>query len=903
MQRAPSHAEHRVAARIRAILAGTILAAWGPASAAPLGESAGPAPGSPAGRSHDGKAANPLPGPIDGRLGRLERCDNFFINSALEGHGPLSAVWNVLFGDKDVPDGAWIWVQRGDPTLPRFRDATGRVAVSLAGDYPGGPIGGHPSAADPLPSRNALGDESVVNFEDYPDFHDSHDQNFYILLDPDPAQISVLSSFGIDSRGVRPSEDGHVPDTLEVEWETGILTSQLRGDGRFFPKWAWPVPGDRVWVNGHWIFDCGHPAEGKPLPPEQCLGGLPCNEKGLKTEIHPPRAIATMRQQTATPPTGGAPIPVTATDVYVHGRAGIVVDLLECGGRVVLDNRTCPTRSGETPRGSDSSDGNPGHDIALDHLGTPIDEDFHFTVCTPPLPPGGTVQGNPLTVWQESVASADTVGVPLRWERDIASGACATAGHGPYQVNVTIPLAGTGVTPDSVYARRIYAGWSARPRPLRRFRVTLESMELEDDLDHNTQLNPFEDDDCECVWFWSSIDRAPREVLRLSDHADNLQRMNDFGEGGTMTFSGAAWDFTVPDGEAFTFRTFGFDGGVGEEADDPKQDCLDDHFAHHDFGAHVDLDLRNIPDACIASLSVFDPQDAIDDPFDLLQREFGPKEITDTLGAWPLTGAAQVALASPRRCRVTYGLSPSTRTAKVRCDSAEQAREAYQEQGLIVLGVEEYNQYTLNLRIEALAADSDGDGLVDDLEQSTHHTDPLDADTDDDGLADGAELDTHQTDPLDPDGDDDSLSDGAEVDTHHTNPRDPDSDDDRLPDGVEVEVATDPLRSDSDRDGLADGRDPQFVINAVSALPVSAFSRPGRRAAILAGLARVERRIARRRLLSAVVELRTLRLRMDGCGRVADRRDWIVECVEQARIRRLLDLLLANLFRHERRPR
>ncbi|MEQ1501165.1 MAG: MopE-related protein [Myxococcota bacterium] len=131
--------------------------------------------------------------------------------------------------------------------------------------------------------------------------------------------------------------------------------------------------------------------------------------------------------------------------------------------------------------------------------------------------------------------------------------------------------------------------------------------------------------------------------------------------------------------------------------------------------------------------------------------------------------------------------------------------------------------------------DTDGDGLFDQDEIATHHTDPLDADTDDDTLSDGAEILVHHTDPLDRDTDDGTVPDGTELangtdpldptddlppgdsdgdglldqderDVYHTDPADPDSDDDLLPDGEEVlDADTDPLDADTDRGGIPDG--------------------------------------------------------------------------------------------------
>ena len=60
------------------------------------------------------------------------------------------------------------------------------------------------------------------------------------------------------------------------------------------------------------------------------------------------------------------------------------------------------------------------------------------------------------------------------------------------------------------------------------------------------------------------------------------------------------------------------------------------------------------------------------------------------------------------------------------------------------------------------AADTDGDGLEDNVELNEYETDPTAADTDEDGLEDSAELDVG-TDPREPDTDNDGLPDGAEV--------------------------------------------------------------------------------------------------------------------------------------------
>ncbi|MFD0894300.1 hypothetical protein KBB96_09815 [Luteolibacter ambystomatis] len=104
----------------------------------------------------------------------------------------------------------------------------------------------------------------------------------------------------------------------------------------------------------------------------------------------------------------------------------------------------------------------------------------------------------------------------------------------------------------------------------------------------------------------------------------------------------------------------------------------------------------------------------------------------------------------------------------------------------------------------------DGDGLSN-LQEFQRGTDPRDADSDNDGLADEVETNTHVfvgatdtgSDPLDADSDDDGLSDGAEI-TAGTNLFLADTDGDGLSDGAEITGGTNPLNADSDGDGLTD---------------------------------------------------------------------------------------------------
>lgn len=103
----------------------------------------------------------------------------------------------------------------------------------------------------------------------------------------------------------------------------------------------------------------------------------------------------------------------------------------------------------------------------------------------------------------------------------------------------------------------------------------------------------------------------------------------------------------------------------------------------------------------------------------------------------------------------------------------------------------------------APVADWDYDGLSNERERGTYHTDPENPDTDGDGLYDGEEATLH-TNPLLRDTDGDGLLDGEEVHRWGTNAGDADSDGDGLSDLKETVLGTFPTKSDSDSDGLND---------------------------------------------------------------------------------------------------
>ncbi len=361
---------------------------------------------------------------------------------------------------------------------------------------------------------------------DTPANHYSHDLDFKIQLDP--GQDDLLSI----------QED----DGLPVEWETGIRPWEKTGDGAnpIFPKWAWPSSGDRVWVDGNWIHDCGHPDEASDL---------------YNTEIHPARAIASMRDRAAAlPGTGLTPVPVTLTDLYISGNGGFTPNQLNCGPDIIIG-----------PYGSTCGEETPPADES--YKTTPInDTDFSFDVCLPPRPTANAVISK-----QTALGPGNTVGIEASVEPVDAAGVCLndTRYDQGKMMRVIVPLQGTNTPPSAVYARRIYAGWLVPPDPVLPHRqVTINSTDLHEDHD----LDPF---DGELTFWWVNVDLAEFGWLRLSDFADG--NMNDYdddtGPGdGEMSFTGATLDFYLRPEQSITVNSQGFEQDCFDNAFDPFPD-------------------------------------------------------------------------------------------------------------------------------------------------------------------------------------------------------------------------------------------------------------------------------------------------------------------------------------------
>ena len=476
----------------------------------------------------------------------------------VDGEDSDCAPWKLVFLDLgffdlgvEIAEEGWVWVN-GEGTADKFRDASGVVT------------------------------KSKVAHNDTPANHFSHDWNVDIRVDP--GQEGLLSNVnGPNNTDAVLSDSDLLPaEEIELEWELGVTPDEKSGDGAspFLPRWVLPNLGDRIWTNGHWVFDCGHSKKiggalvDLPNGGQAIVGGV----EHFRTEIHPGRAIATMRRQAAMlPGSGTTPVPVTATDLYIHGRGGFMVQQLECGIDTILVEITnsCPIRT------------------------SPIEEVYAFDVCLPirPTPSAALAWSDVAGPGDSGIDRIPTI-TPIP-----AAGGCLL-GPDEYDndfddstmLHVEVDLAGSGIDPLGVYSRKITAGWLQPPStPFPHLSLTLDLLTLY--ADHEGLAY-----DGEFTFWWMGVDKVPvDEWHRLVNYEiptdddsgigcfDHTNRLNDMDDeascgNGQLPFSGPVWEWYQLTDTPFTIHTSGF-----------EQDCYDSHFGsgHFSITDYIDCHFGN----------------------------------------------------------------------------------------------------------------------------------------------------------------------------------------------------------------------------------------------------------------------------------------------------------------------
>src|SRR6476620_1781150 len=164
--------------------------------------------------------------------------------------------------------------------------------------------------------------ETLISHEDVPWTHTSHDSNWLVKLDRNYTNLNSHGNRNSDGSGIKDS-DTVDKKVMEMEWEIGT-----QNDGRDdrFPKEFWPSDGDRVWMIGRYIFDCGHP------------------DTGPRSELHPAIAVAfTHFEPLILGSPGSEPIFAAKTSIYIHGEGGPIYSV-PVGGRSYEFNVSLPPK-------------------------------------------------------------------------------------------------------------------------------------------------------------------------------------------------------------------------------------------------------------------------------------------------------------------------------------------------------------------------------------------------------------------------------------------------------------------------------------------------------------------------------------------------------------------------------
>ena len=160
-----------------------------------------------------------------------------------------------------------------------------------------------------------------ITFEDLPFYHYTHDVNFDITPDETPDQRYTNLSPLMVYEGEHGISDTVLRKTVHVEWESGLgsynllnpVCRKLNNAGKsagFFSAghergdllWNWPTVGDWAHVEGHYVWDRGHPP--------------------AYTEIHPPRFVLLKRSLPHLLKLGGLEKYCMRVDIFASGDGG-----------------------------------------------------------------------------------------------------------------------------------------------------------------------------------------------------------------------------------------------------------------------------------------------------------------------------------------------------------------------------------------------------------------------------------------------------------------------------------------------------------------------------------------------------------------------------------------------------
>ncbi len=467
---------------------------------------------------------------------------------------------------------------------------------------------------------------SEVAETDIPWTHYTHDKTSTVQPDP---EYQYLLSYWTD-------KDGNFVDqhhNMEVEWDNGSSMYELFASSPYsdrdhgaMPEFVWPSIGNRVWVEGQWIFDCGHTGlTGHTVTiPNCCEGGAPgcCSLPGCcttevfypqevqyATEIHPPRAIVTYRlnHPTTTILTdatsladelpGGSPLPVTGDQTQVPVTEADIFVSARGGG--AIDHCSLITRHLDAIDGLLSL-GLTGFDDCT-HTGPIIpvnDRNYVFDI----YPPGTDYSTKPSGVFPVNVPTRDGSGtdVSLQWRTvdhsseipnlttittvqpllcpidattlapTQAETSCPPAPARPTRLRVILPFAGSNA---NAFAQSIFLGWDDVPAPplepqVRTFQVRLHEF----DVRHNGEgvihhghgdWRVFVDVGGQ----WKYVSGLPFDRNSDGGNACNGDSLTNNDDNDCFRYVGQPWTVSVLDGNPIHIAVGGF-----------ESDSVDDNF-------------------------------------------------------------------------------------------------------------------------------------------------------------------------------------------------------------------------------------------------------------------------------------------------------------------------------------
>jgi hypothetical protein len=304
--------------------------------------------------------------------------------------------------------------------------------------------------------------EVVAGHPPHGDFyfnHDTEDHDFFVfpddhnLLANDPtANYHSLLGSGNFETG-EPKEWGRI----EVEWEYGAHTWNDAADSGYygFPTWAWPNIGDRVHVEGFWIFDCGH--------------------EPFRAEIHPAWMVVTYRNAMQSNMARGS------------NRKGAVAALGPDDrdmGRVSRADVFISSFGGEAVDNIFDDDDFYGPDCCgTEDWWQPVNrKDYDFDIIAPPSPsPGAEL------VWTVLEPPSSYVRPPGAVEPTFTIAPFTRANGSGEAVHVHVNFS---AVPDSNYllfAKTILVGYDVKEPEVRHYKVTFNSVYTYDDQEGPSQ--------------------------------------------------------------------------------------------------------------------------------------------------------------------------------------------------------------------------------------------------------------------------------------------------------------------------------------------------------------------------------------------------------------------------------